>query len=263
MTEEAISLGIGSPPAVAAVERWFFVWMALIALAICFVGFLPTYLIPVSSGTFTRPALVHLHGLSMFAWLALFTSQSWLAATGRMISHRTFGMLGLALATIGLMLLITTVVVDVNGTEKLFPDFGPAARASQGGNVVRSIAFVCLVAAGVMSVRKTEIHKRLMLVANIIVVAPALGRIARVYFLGNPDIPPIPPDIRLPMAILVLLASEALIAALLWHDWRSRGRPHPVSLFGAALVFALNFARPVGELGAWQSLMQWLQHIGG
>ena len=105
MADSMVSAAGANPRAVAAGERWFFVWMALIALAICFAGFLPTYLIPVSSGSFGRPPLVHLHGLTMFAWLGLFTSQSWLAATGRMISHRTFGMLGLALATIGLMLL--------------------------------------------------------------------------------------------------------------------------------------------------------------
>ena len=263
MTDAAISVAGASPRAGAGAGRWFFVWMAFIALAICFAGFLPTYLIPVSSGTFTRPPLVHLHGLTMFAWLALFTSQSWLAATGRTISHRTIGMLGLALATIGLMLLITTVVVDANESMRLFPGAGPAVRARGGDNVVRGVAFVCLVAAGVMSVRNTEIHKRLMLVANIVVVAPALGRIARVYFLGNPHIPPMPADVRLPMAIFVLVTSEVLIAALLWHDWRSRGRAHPVSLLGAALVVALNLAGSVGGTGPWQSLMQWLQRIGG
>lgn len=266
MAEIAVS-GAGSrAPAATAAGQWFFVWMALIALGITFVGFLPTYLLPVSSGTFARPPLVHLHGLTMFLWMALFTSQAWLVATGRMTNHRAFGMLGLALATTGLMMLVTTVVVNVNVVESAFPDRGPILRAQNAENIIRSVVFVGLVAAGVMMTTRTDFHKRFMLIANTVILAPALGRIARVYFLGNPDIPPMPAGIRLPMVLFVLLASEALVAVTIWYDWRTRGRPHPVSLLGAGLVAGLALLNLVGGVGmtdGWQRLMLWLQNSGG
>ena len=117
-----------------------------------------------------------------------------------------------------------------------------------------------------MTTRRPDTHKRFMLVANVIILAPALGRIARVYFLGNPHVPPIPAEIRLPLNLFVLLASEALIAAAIWYDWRTRGRPHPVSLFGAALIPGLMALNVVGRLGltdGWQSFMLWMQNVGG
>ena len=266
MTEIAYTGARSSVSAATTAGQWFFVWMALIALGITFVGFLPTYLIPVSTGTFTRPPLVHLHGLTMLLWMLLFTGQAWLAATGRMTTHRTFGMLGLALATAGLILLVTTVVVNINVVEQTVPDAGPQLRGRDAGNIIRSVVFVGLVAAGVMNTRRSDVHKRFMLVANIIILAPALGRIARVYLLGNPDIPPIPAEIRLPMAMFVLLASEALIAAAIWYDWREKGRPHSVTLLGAALIpglLVLNVAGRVGTTDGWQSFMLWMQNIGG
>ena len=266
MVETAVSSARSRAIGDTTAGQWFFVWMALVALGISFIGFLPTYLIPVAAGTFMRPPLVHLHGLTMLLWMALFMSQAWLAATGRMTSHRAFGMLGLALAATGLMLLVTTVVVNINEVEQIVPDAGPVLRARDAGNIIRSVVFVGLVAAGVLTTRRTDVHKRFMLIANTVILGPALGRIARVYFLGNPDVPPMPPEIRLPMGLFVLLASEALIAAAIWYDWRTRGRPHPVTLLGAALfpgLMALNVVGRVGLTDGWQSFMLWMQNVGG
>jgi hypothetical protein len=249
----------------AGTENWFFVWMAFVSLAICFVGFFPTYLVPVATATFSRPPLVHLHGLTMFAWMALFAGQTWLAATGRLVSHRNWGMLGIALTTATVLLLVATIVMDANYADTVIgPAAGVRSRADALGFLAHGLLFGALVGVGVANVRRPDVHKRLMLLANVVALAPAFGRIVRIDLLGVVDFFAMTPRQGLMMGLGIFLASEALIAAGLWQDWRTRGRPHPVYWLGALVVLpGLTFLQPLGTANGWQSTMLWLQHLGG
>ena len=62
-------------------------------------GFFETYLVPVATGRFGEPAIVHLHALFAFGWVALFVLQGSLIARGRVVRHEAFGLAGIALAT--------------------------------------------------------------------------------------------------------------------------------------------------------------------
>jgi hypothetical protein len=245
--------------------EWFFVWMALAALGICLVGFFPTYVMPVATATFSRPPLVHLHGVTMFAWMALFAGQTWLAATGRLGRHRSWGMLGIALTTAAVLLLVATLAMDANYAEAVVgPAAGVRSRADALGFMAHGVLFGALVGAGVASVRRPDVHKRLMLLANVVALAPALGRIVRIDVLGVVDFFAMTPRQGIIMGIGILVASEALVAAGLWHDWRTRGRPHVVYLLGALVMLpGLMLLQPLGTANGWQGAMWWLQHLGG
>lgn len=250
----------------AAKGQWFFFGMALASLTVCFAGFFPTYLAPLSAGTFTRPPLVHLHGLSMAAWMLLFALQTWLAATGRLGNHRRWGMLGPALATAGLLLLITTMTVGFNVAEQLDGEAAVRLRTGAIGNIPTGVLFAALVAAGVAQTHRPEIHKRLMLLATIVALEPAFGRIIRSYLFGvtqTMEVPTMTPQQLMIMIVGAILALEALVFVLIAHDWRTRGRPHPVSLVGAIMIVpSLLVVLPLGGTDAWQRLMLWLQHAG-
>jgi hypothetical protein len=249
----------------AGTGEWFFVWMAFAALGICLVGFFPTYLMPVATATFSRPPLVHLHGVTMFAWMALFAGQTWLAATGRLGSHRRWGMLGIALTTAAVLLLVATLAMDADYAETVMgPAAGARSRADALGFMAHGVLFGALVAVGVANARRPDVHKRLMLLANVVALAPALGRIVRIDVLGLVDFFAMTPRQGIIMGIGILLASEALVAAGLWQDWRTRGRPHAVYWIGALVVLpGLMLLQPLGMANAWQGVMLWLQHLGG
>jgi hypothetical protein len=249
----------------AGADEWFFVWMAFAALGICIVGFFPTYLMPVATATFSRPPLVHLHGLTMFAWMALFAGQTWLAATGRLGSHRRWGMLGIALTTAAVVLLVATLAMDANYAETVMgPVAAARSRADALGFMAHGALFGVLVGAGVANVRRPDTHKRLMLLANVVALAPAIGRIVRIDALGVVDFFAMTPRQGLIMGIGIFLASEALVAAGIWQDWRTRGRPHPVYLAGGLVVLpGLMLLQPLGTASWWQGAMLWLQHLGG
>ncbi len=247
--------------------QWFFFGMVLVSLTVCFAGFFPTYLTPVSAGTFTRPPLVHLHGLSMLAWMLLYAVQTWLTATGRVGIHRRWGMLGPALATAGLLLLLSTMTMTFNAWEQIGPEAAARARTGMISTLPGGVLFAALVAAGVAQTHRPEIHKRLMLMATIFALYPAFGRIIRVYFFGiiqASQAQNMAPQQGVTMLVGAALALEVMVFVLVAHDWRTRGRPHPVSLIGAILIVpGILLVFPLGRTDAWQSLMLWLQHVAG
>src|SRR5690242_21672710 len=77
----------------------FYVSMAWVFVAIAFGGFFGTYWLQIGRGTFVGSPLIHLHGLLFSAWTLFFVSQATLMANRKVRSHRSWGLLGIALAT--------------------------------------------------------------------------------------------------------------------------------------------------------------------
>ena len=83
----------------AAPARYFYFHMALACTAVAFLGFAPTYWLPMARGSFPSIPVIHFHGMLFFVWTLYFAFQTWLAASGRVTRHRTIGMIGVSLAT--------------------------------------------------------------------------------------------------------------------------------------------------------------------
>src|SRR3954451_22281377 len=73
---------------------YFYFYMALACMAVAFLGFAPTYWVPLASRSFSASSVVHFHGLLFFTWTLFFAIQTWLAASGKITRHRTIGMIG-------------------------------------------------------------------------------------------------------------------------------------------------------------------------
>src|SRR6187402_382027 len=88
------------PRAIAYSETgYFYFYMALACTAVAFLGFAPTYWLPMMSRSLSASPVVHFHGLLFFAWSLYFVLQTWLAASGRVVNHRALGIAGVSLAT--------------------------------------------------------------------------------------------------------------------------------------------------------------------
>jgi hypothetical protein len=257
-----------------AAPRYFYVWMAAACMAIAVLGFMPTYFVPVAKGAFKGEALVHIHGLILFTWVLFFFIQSLLVARGKVLTHRTWGVLGVSIYTA--IVFIVMAVVSLRIAQASLPG-QPAGLAhdmrafewvSVGGLVIGIPMFVLAIAY----VKRPEIHKRLMLLVTLGMMGAPIARWF-VFFLvpaADPHAPPWPPG--LPhvtaaqpfFAIPPALVGDLLLLTAIVYDWRTRGRPHSVYLWGGGvgLVFLATLV-PVAESPAWQWVAAALGHLAG
>ena len=53
-------------------SEYFYVTMALACAGVALLGFAPTYWMPLAAGSFKANPIVHIHGLTFFAWTFFF-----------------------------------------------------------------------------------------------------------------------------------------------------------------------------------------------
>ena len=268
MAEAALRTG-----ARAGASRQFYFTMALTCLAVAILGFMPTYFVPMAQGRFKAEPLVHIHGLVLFSWMALFCAQTWLVAQGKTVAHRTWGVLGVAIATA--MLFVVTAVVSLRIAQASLPGQPPGlahhVRAFAWVSIGGIAFFTALFVLAIVKIKRPETHKRLLLLATISLLGAPIARWFMTLLAPPAGPPPVlPPGVPLVgappvfVAIAPSLVGDILLFIAIWVDWRTRGRPHPVYLIGGALLLLLHLTLvPVAESPAWQAIATAIGHIAG
>ena len=229
-------------------STYFYFYMALSCAAVAFLGFAPTYWLPMASGTFKANPVVHIHGLIFFAWTLYFVFQTWLAASGRIARHRAVGMIGISFAT-AMTIFGTMVAINImkNAAALGLEDEGISfAIVPLSGIGFFAIVFIL----AVTEIRRPEFHKRLMLLAGISLLDAAVARWF-LTFLAPPG-PPGPPPVfvTIPPALVAYL----LLVVAMVFDWRTRGRPHVVYVVGGIVLVIVKLLNlPVSTTQAWHS----------
>jgi len=230
--------------------------MALVFVLIAFGGFIPTYWARIASGTFGGAPVLHFHGFFFFTWTLFFLAQTWMVASGRTMDHRAWGVAGVSLAT---AMAFTVVLAAINSMKVADAvGFGDAARRFSIVSLSALLLFAGLFTAAIVNVRKPELHKRLMLLAMIPPMQAAMARPFAVLMAPSGPAGPPPIFVSVPPGLVV----DLLIVAAMVYDWRTRGRPHPVYVFGGLLVLAQQLlVIPIGESDTWMSIALWIQHL--
>ncbi len=237
----------------------FYFWMAIACAAIAFGAFAPTYWLQLPAGTFVGSRLLHLHGALFFAWTVLLLSQTALAAGGRLQNHRAWGLAGIALASV----MVFTGIAAAIGTLNLglSEGFGDRSRAFMIIPVTAIGLFAGFFATAIANINRPEWHKRLMILATASLLQAAMGRIFFVLITGGgpglrPGLGPPPP---LAIGVGPSLIGELLIVAGIVYDWKTRGRPHPAWLIGAAVITTVILSRgPLAGTQAWLGVADFL-----
>jgi hypothetical protein len=224
-----------------AARSGFFFWAAVLLLAFLVIGFAPSLYLRAFFDTPPIPAYLHVHGAILTTWFAWLVLQTSMVRSGRTATHRRLGVIGAVIAAAvvfaGPMATVGAVGrlraegfdwdTDMSALSHLGVEGVPMIRFMAQvvwGNFMSIVVFAGLVAAALVLRRHPDTHKRLMLLASIAIVGPALARISRWPVFGGEDGPFIPS---------VLLA---LLVAVIVHDLVTTRRVHKATLFGCGVL---------------------------
>lgn len=209
-------------------DRKLFVAAGPAILAVVFAGFARTYFL---RGLFFRdalPLLLLVHGAVMFAWFALFFVQTCLIERHRVTLHRKLGAFGAVLAAA--MLVIGPYVAFRAAAREVHADAEDAGLflAILGYDCVIITLFAGFVACAIAWRGRGDYHKRLMLLATLSLLTPAIARL----------------PLRDNLAV-ILLGDLCVVACVTADAWLHR-RLHPVFIVGAPLILAATWLAYVG-----------------
>jgi len=156
-------------------DRRLYIWVAVLFPLIVLVVFARTYYLkPLFNTPAIRGFLVHLHGAVMTAWVVLFVTQVRLVASRRTRVHQRLGVWGSVLAALVLIVGVATALAAAARGSSV-PGIPPLSFLIVPlGDM---ILFGTLVGAALYYRRRMEIHKRLMLLAALSLLTPAIARI--------------------------------------------------------------------------------------
>ena len=236
----------------------FYVFMAGLFVLIAFGGFTPTYWAKLAGGSFRGAPIIHIHGALFFAWTLFFFVQTALVASGRTLRHRDWGLAGIALATAMAISIVLAAINSIKVAQGI--GMGDEARRFTVVSLSGLVLFCAFIALAIANVRRPEIHKRLMLLAMVPLMHAATARLFLTAFAPADAKGPPPIFVSVPPGLVVDLA----IVAGIVHDWRTRGRPHPVYLWGGAALLATQLGSvPLGASAAWLAIARWVESLAG
>ncbi len=221
----------------------FFTVMSLVMLAVVLVGFAPSYFLRGAVFAHLPSVLVHLYGAVFSSWIILFVVQSSLISAGNLRLHRKLGVLGAVIAGLMVVLGVLAPFGTLRRGAELPSFFTPASFLI--GNVIGILIFGAFVAVAIWKRNNAKVHKRIMFIANAMLMPPALGRMpfmdAHPYLIG-----------MIPLGMILALFVFDLFT------WR---RPLAVTMIGGLIFFISN---PIVDAVVYTSLAQritvWAQH---
>jgi hypothetical protein len=220
----------------------FYLLMGIVALFAVVVGFFTTYISPSFRGSFTAPVIVHIHGAFAFAWVLLFLMQTLTVKYRNFKLHKTFGYFGFFVALGILTTMLPTGLFQVK--RDLAKGMGQTAVSQIVGVLTTAIMFGSFVAAGFIFRKIPKVHKRLLLLATIVLLWPAWFRF-RHYF---PSVPR--PDIWFGVVL-----ADSLILIAWMADKATYGKVHPALLYGGLLVILEHIFEVLSfDNSPWRSL---------
>ncbi|MEP1382339.1 MAG: hypothetical protein ABJK64_00955 [Paraglaciecola sp.] len=206
--------------------------ISTLMIIIVLMGFAPS-LYSALSGEFNTKLLIHTHALLFLSWMFFYTLQAVLPAIGKLDLHIKLGKFGLPLA----------LILTINGLFVTFVIFSKfvlrgdveVARFFLIQPLTDMVVFPLLVIAAICFRKKPETHKRLMLLATLMLTIAA---IVRIHYLTIPGI-------KFVIWTLPVLLSMA-------YDYYKKRIIHQVYIFGL-ILFVLIYARTriLNDTVAW------------
>jgi hypothetical protein len=153
-------------------DRWIFVFTAALFVVVALCGFVPESIVVVANvkaGKFPPlPPILHVHAVLMGTWLLLLLAQALLVVAGRRAVHQALGVTALVLVP-------AIVVTWVMLVRTAYQIAGPTIAAI----LIRAAIVFPVLVGWALWIRRTDpqTHKRLMLLAILVPLTAATGRV--------------------------------------------------------------------------------------
>jgi len=224
-------------------ERFFYIGIAIVIVGVVFGGFARTYFLRPYFTTQPLMPLLHLHGIVFTSWLVLYLTQTLLVAAKRTDIHRRLGIAGAVIAV--LMVLIGTITAIIRAQQGATPTEGLSPLVFLVIPLADMLVFAILIGAGFYFRRQPDVHKRLMLLATISILAAAIARLPFAFLQAGPP--------------AFFGVTDLFIAACFVYDLITRGRIHRATALGGLLIVASQPLRlMIGGTDAWIAFATWL-----
>lgn len=226
-------------------DRTFFLLMLTTIWAGIFAGFVPDVFEHFQGKHVSYALVVHLHAAAYVGWLVLLTTQMTLIRVGRADLHRKLGIVGLGLVLAMAVLGPWTAFV-MQDRQFGTPDSDPPFLILQ---LLIVVNFTLTALAGLAFRRNAATHKRLMLIATILISGAGFARwiagpIAKVLGSGFVS-----------FYLQMYACSDLLLIAMGVYDIMTRRRLHPAYImavgFGVSNQIAVAW---IYNLPAWKPI---------
>jgi hypothetical protein len=225
-------------------EHRFYFSAALIAAVIVLVGFSRTYFLKEVFHAPTLLPIVHLHAIIFSSWVVLFITQTWLVSVRNTRLHMRLGIAGFLLACI-MVVVGTTTALTVAKLGHVRPG-GPPPLQFLVVPIFDMLVFSILIAAGLLMRRRSDYHKRFLLVATASLMTAAIGRIVTIAQ-GHANV-----------KLAFAFTSSLIVIAAVVDTIRNR-RLHPAFAWAGALVLLSGPVRfMLAGTSVWMSFARWV-----
>jgi hypothetical protein len=189
--------------------------------------------------------LLQLHGIVFTSWIVLLLTQTTLVAANRTNVHRRLGLLGGGIAM--MIVVVGTMTAIIREKLGAAPPGGPPPLVFLAIPLFDMLVFSGLVAAGFYFRRRADVHKRLMLLATISILAAAIARLPFGILKAGPP------------AFFGL--TDLFIVACIIYDLITRRRVHRATVWGGLIIFLSQPLRlMIAGTSVWMTFATWLTH---
>jgi hypothetical protein len=222
--------------------RSFYTGIAVVLAIIVFIGFAPTFYLKAFTTAPSLSSLVWVHGLLFTGWIMLLVTQTTLVAKDRVDVHMRLGIFG---AVVGVTMVAVGLLTAVSAARLgHVPPGAPPPLMFLAIPFFAIVEFAVLFGMAIALRAHSESHKRLMVLATIVIVGAAVARLP-LPFAGTPP--------------GFFAITDLFILACVIYDWRTHGRVHPVFVWAGSLLVILQ---PLQLLAMgtrpWLAFASWL-----
>lgn len=227
-------------------ERRFYTGIAIAMFVAAFVGFSRSFFLRPLFPDWAAPSepIFYVHGALFAAWCVLLIVQAALIGSGRTPLHQKLGVGGALLAVAMVCTGVLGSLIAANRPTGFF-DVPVPPLQFLAIPLFDMALFGSFVALAIARRRDPQAHKRWMVLATVNLMGAAVARWPVVLETGNP--------------LVYFALADLFIVALAAWDLRSRGRLHPVTLWGGLLLVASQPLRlAVMGTPAWLAFAAWV-----
>lgn len=214
-------------------ERPFYLGTAALFFALVFWTFSKTFYLKLLFGTPELPLLLHIHAVVMTGWAVLLVVQTGLIATHHVQWHRRVGVFGAVWAALVVILGTVTTVHAAAREVRAHSAIAHSQVFITTLDLLQMALFALYVTAAILLRRRSDYHKRLMLLTVACMLPDALARLP-VSFMTNG---------------LILLGLDGFVLACIAIDTIRHRRLHPAFGWGG-LLFMVTFHVALVTAGA-------------